>query len=66
MINFLVIITLIVLNVHNYIHVNIASRMKLAIYLVKAANNELYDEVLAKAAKNWRVEEGKQNNLVKH
>ncbi|PNX85472.1 hypothetical protein L195_g041541, partial [Trifolium pratense] len=45
--------------------VNTATRMKLAIHLVKAANNELYDEVLAKAAENCRAEEEKMKNLVK-
>ncbi|CAJ2643718.1 unnamed protein product [Trifolium pratense] len=45
--------------------VNTATRMKLAIHLVKAANNELYDEVLAKAAESWRAEEERRKNLVK-
>ncbi|PNX63249.1 hypothetical protein L195_g061533, partial [Trifolium pratense] len=36
-----------------------------AIHLVKAANNELYDEVLAKAAESWRAEEERRKNLVK-
>ncbi|GAU51656.1 hypothetical protein TSUD_414770 [Trifolium subterraneum] len=50
---------------YGYITVNTATRMKLAIHLVKAANNELYNDVLAKAAKNWTVEEKKRNKLVK-
>ncbi|GAU10560.1 hypothetical protein TSUD_419540 [Trifolium subterraneum] len=50
---------------YGYITVNTATRMKLVIHLVKAANNELYNDVLAKAAKNWTVEEKKRNKLVK-
>ncbi|CAJ2635878.1 unnamed protein product [Trifolium pratense] len=50
---------------YGYVTVNTATRMKLAIHLVKAANNELYDEVLAKAAESWRAEEERRKNLVK-
>jgi len=39
--------------------------MKLALQLINARNNTLYNEVLAKAAGHWMVQEKKRKALVK-
>ncbi|GAU39001.1 hypothetical protein TSUD_378770 [Trifolium subterraneum] len=51
---------------HDYGHitVNTATRMKLAIHLVKSKNNLMYDDVLSKAAAYWREEVHKRDFLV--
>ncbi|MCI01230.1 3-isopropylmalate dehydratase large subunit [Trifolium medium] len=41
---------------------NTASRMKLAINLVKSGNNVLNEDVLAKAAQHWKDEDEKRDH----
>ncbi|WJX13141.1 hypothetical protein P8452_03567 [Trifolium repens] len=47
------------------ISVNTATRMELALLLVRSANNVIKDEVIAKAVKHWEFEKEKRECLVK-
>ncbi|WJX61257.1 hypothetical protein P8452_46368 [Trifolium repens] len=50
---------------YGHITVNTATRMKLALLLVRSANNVIKDKVIAKAVKHWEFEKQKRECLVK-
>ncbi|KAK2416601.1 ubiquitin-specific protease ESD4 [Trifolium repens] len=50
---------------YGHLTVNTATRMKMALLLVRSANNIIKDEVVAKAIKHWEFERQKRDCLVK-